>query len=148
MELTFVITDVLAARSPLLQNVRVSWMETQVPQPIEVIVSGNPGYVTGFPLLVSGQSDLFAGSTRARFRLTRTHHSPTAVVPCAVASQPPMAVGASRSISEATTPSRRQWALKSTSPGAIISHPLTGGRPCEHCRRDDGRHQAGRQPVC
>ncbi|PNW85332.1 hypothetical protein CHLRE_03g181450v5 [Chlamydomonas reinhardtii] len=67
MELTFVITDVLAARSPLLQNVRVSWMETQVPQPIEVIVSGNPGYVTGFPLLagvLASTVDATTGDTK------------------------------------------------------------------------------------
>ncbi|KAG2442590.1 hypothetical protein HXX76_002675 [Chlamydomonas incerta] len=67
MELTFVLTDVLAARSPLLQNVRVSWMETQIPQPVEVIVSGNPGYITGFPLLAGALAstvDAITGDTK------------------------------------------------------------------------------------
>ncbi|PNH04623.1 4-alpha-glucanotransferase DPE1, chloroplastic/amyloplastic [Tetrabaena socialis] len=52
VELTFVVTDVATSGAAWLQQgVRVSWLPTELPQPIEVINSGNPGYITGFPLL-------------------------------------------------------------------------------------------------
>ncbi|GFR41010.1 hypothetical protein Agub_g1677, partial [Astrephomene gubernaculifera] len=51
IEVSFVLTDVLSSAGPLEQGVRVSWLPTATPQPIDVVTSGNPGYITGFPLL-------------------------------------------------------------------------------------------------
>ncbi|KAG2499935.1 hypothetical protein HYH03_002222 [Edaphochlamys debaryana] len=58
IELTFVLTDFTVSNTPFTQGVRVAWLETQVPQPVEVIASGNPGYLTGWPVLAGALTQL------------------------------------------------------------------------------------------
>ncbi|GLI69062.1 hypothetical protein VaNZ11_013605 [Volvox africanus] len=51
VELTLVLTDILVSNSPLLQSVRVSWIDSSQATTVQFVSSGHPGYITGLPVL-------------------------------------------------------------------------------------------------
>ncbi|GIL73092.1 hypothetical protein Vretimale_4708 [Volvox reticuliferus] len=55
VELTLVLTDILVSNSPLLQSVRVSWIDSSQAASVQFVSSGNPGYINGFPVLAGTQ---------------------------------------------------------------------------------------------